>query len=86
LKLDVLLCGEPYPDNDNIINDSSGHFFAAERPELPARDLKTMFGKGGERLGLLLGRMGMMVAGLSCDFGRCFGVELALRKIITGTG
>jgi hypothetical protein len=39
-------------------NDSGGHFFATEKPELLARDLKTMFGKGGGAFGVVEGRNG----------------------------
>lgn len=39
-------------------NDSGGHFFASEKPELLARDLKTMFGKGGGAFGVVAGRNG----------------------------
>jgi hypothetical protein len=39
-------------------NDSGGHFYATERPELLARDLKTMFGKGGGACGVVKGRNG----------------------------
>jgi hypothetical protein len=28
-------------------NDSGGHFYATEKPDLLARDLRAMFGKGG---------------------------------------
>jgi hypothetical protein len=39
-------------------NDSGGHFFASEKPELLARDLKTMFGKGGGAYGVVKGKNG----------------------------
>lgn len=39
-------------------NDTGGHFFASERPELLARDLKAMFGKGGGAFGVVAGRNG----------------------------
>jgi hypothetical protein len=39
-------------------NDSGGHFYAHERPEYLARDLKTMFGKGGGAFGVVKGKSG----------------------------
>ncbi len=39
-------------------NASGGHFYATERPELLARDLKTMFGKGGGAYGVVKGKSG----------------------------
>ena len=39
-------------------NDSGGHFYATERPELLARDLKMMFGKGGGAFGVVKGKNG----------------------------
>ncbi len=39
-------------------NPSGGHFFATEKPELLARDLRTMFGKGGGAFGVVKGKSG----------------------------
>lgn len=39
-------------------NDSGGHFYASEKPKLLARDLKTMFGKGGGAFGVVKGKNG----------------------------
>lgn len=39
-------------------NESGGHFMAHENPELLARDLKTMFGKGGGAYGVVEGKDG----------------------------
>jgi len=39
-------------------NSHGGHFFATEEPELLARDLKAMFGKGGGAYGVVRGRSG----------------------------
>jgi hypothetical protein len=39
-------------------NESGGHFFATEKPELLARDLRNMFGKGGGAFGVVEGRSG----------------------------
>ena len=39
-------------------NDSGGHFAAWERPEAVVRDLRQMFGKGGEAFGVVEGREG----------------------------
>jgi hypothetical protein len=39
-------------------NDSGGHFYATERPEWLARDLKSMFGKGGACFGIVEGKNG----------------------------
>lgn len=39
-------------------NESGGHFFATEKPNLLARDLKTMFGKGGGAYGVVRGKNG----------------------------
>ena len=39
-------------------NESGGHFYATERPQLLARDLKTMFGKGGGAYKVVKGRSG----------------------------
>jgi len=39
-------------------NDRGGHFFASEKPDLLARDLKTMFGKGGGAFGVVKGKNG----------------------------
>lgn len=39
-------------------NDSGGHFYASEKPHLLARDLKTMFGKGGGAYGVVKGKNG----------------------------
>lgn len=39
-------------------NDIGGHFFASEKPELLARDLRTMFGKGGGAFGVVKGKNG----------------------------
>jgi hypothetical protein len=34
-------------------NDSGGHFYATEKPEWLARDLRAMFGKGGGAYGVV---------------------------------
>jgi len=39
-------------------NDSGGHFFATERPELLARDLRAMFGTHGGAFGVVKGKSG----------------------------
>ncbi|KUJ19127.1 alpha/beta-hydrolase [Mollisia scopiformis] len=39
-------------------NESGGHFFATERPELLARDLRTMFGRKGGAFGAVKGKSG----------------------------
>jgi hypothetical protein len=39
-------------------NDSGGHFYATEKPEFLARDLRTMFGKDGCAYGVLKGKSG----------------------------
>jgi len=39
-------------------NSSGGHFYASEKPGLLARDLRTMFGKGGGAYGVVRGRSG----------------------------
>jgi len=39
-------------------NDSGGHFYASEKPELLARDLRVMFGKGGGAYGVVKGKSG----------------------------
>jgi hypothetical protein len=39
-------------------NESGGHFFATEKPEFLARDLRTMFGKGGGAFGVVKGKNG----------------------------
>jgi hypothetical protein len=39
-------------------NDSGGHFFATEKPKYLARDLKTMFGRGGGAFGAVKGKSG----------------------------
>ena len=39
-------------------NDSGGHFYATERPQLLARDLRTMFGKGGGAYNVVEGKSG----------------------------
>ncbi|OJD26771.1 hypothetical protein ACJ73_01844 [Blastomyces percursus] len=39
-------------------NERGGHFYAHEHPELLARDLKCMFGKGGGAYGIILGKDG----------------------------
>jgi hypothetical protein len=39
-------------------NDAGGHFMATEKPELLARDLKTMFGRGGGAFGVVPGKNG----------------------------
>ncbi|CZR68834.1 related to epoxide hydrolase [Phialocephala subalpina] len=39
-------------------NESGGHFYAHERPEWLARDLRTMFGKTGGAFGVVKGREG----------------------------
>ncbi|KAI9049947.1 hypothetical protein LZ554_006094 [Drepanopeziza brunnea f. sp. 'monogermtubi'] len=42
-------------------NESGGHFYASERPEWLARDLRTMFGKNGGAYGVVKGRTGFDV-------------------------
>ncbi|KAM0137033.1 hypothetical protein ACHAO1_004208 [Botrytis cinerea] len=44
-------------ESDNI-EEGGGHFYAHEKPELLARDLKTMFGKGGGAFGAVKGKSG----------------------------
>ncbi|KAG9246992.1 Alpha/Beta hydrolase protein [Calycina marina] len=39
-------------------NDSGGHFYTTERPELPVRDLRILFGKGGGVYGVVNGKNG----------------------------
>jgi len=39
-------------------NDAGGHFYASEKPELLARDLRIMFGKGGGAYKAVKGRSG----------------------------
>lgn len=39
-------------------NAGGGHFFATEKPELLARDLRAMFGKGGGAFGVVKGKSG----------------------------
>jgi len=39
-------------------NDSGGHFYASEKPELLARDLMDMFGKGGGAYKVVNGKSG----------------------------
>jgi hypothetical protein len=39
-------------------NESGGHFYATEKPQLLARDLNTMFGKGGGAYGAVKGKSG----------------------------
>jgi hypothetical protein len=39
-------------------NEDGGHFYAHERPEWLARDLKTMFGRGGGAFGVVDGKNG----------------------------
>jgi hypothetical protein len=39
-------------------NDSGGHFYATEKPDWLARDLRTMFGKGGGAYGVVKERSG----------------------------
>ena len=39
-------------------NESGGHFYATEKPEYLARDLKTMFGKDGGAYGVVEGKSG----------------------------
>jgi pimeloyl-ACP methyl ester carboxylesterase len=39
-------------------NDHGGHFMAHEHPELLARDLRTMFGRGGGAFGVVKGKSG----------------------------
>jgi hypothetical protein len=39
-------------------NDSGGHFYATERPDLLVRDLRAMFGKGGGAYGVVKGKSG----------------------------
>ncbi|RDW59626.1 hypothetical protein BP6252_12713 [Coleophoma cylindrospora] len=39
-------------------NPSGGHFYATEKPEFLARDLRTMFGKGGGAYGVVKGLSG----------------------------
>lgn len=44
-------------ESDNT-EEGGGHFYAHEKPELLARDLKTMFGKGGGAFGAVKGKSG----------------------------
>ena len=39
-------------------NESGGHFYATERPELLVRDLRKMFGKGGGAYKVVEGKSG----------------------------
>jgi hypothetical protein len=39
-------------------NSSGGHFYATEKPELLARDLRAMFGKGGGAYKVMKGKSG----------------------------
>jgi hypothetical protein len=39
-------------------NERGGHFYATEKPELLARDLRTMFGKGGGAYKAVKGKSG----------------------------
>lgn len=39
-------------------NDSGGHFYATEKPDFLAKDLKTMFGKGGGAFGVVKDKSG----------------------------
>jgi hypothetical protein len=39
-------------------NTSGGHFYATEKPELLARDLRIMFGKGGGAYKVVKGKSG----------------------------
>ena len=39
-------------------NESGGHFYATEKPELLTKDLRVMFGKGGGAYGVIKGRSG----------------------------
>ena len=39
-------------------NESGGHFYATEKPDLLARDLRTMFGTGGGAYGVVKGKNG----------------------------
>jgi len=39
-------------------NDSGGHFYATEKPEFLARDLRAMFGKGGGAYEVVRGKSG----------------------------
>lgn len=39
-------------------NEVGGHFMATEHPDLLARDLRTMFGKGGGAYGVVEGKSG----------------------------
>ncbi|KAL3425026.1 epoxide hydrolase [Phlyctema vagabunda] len=39
-------------------NSSGGHFYATEKPELLAKDLRTMFGKGGGASNVVKGKSG----------------------------
>jgi hypothetical protein len=39
-------------------NDSGGRFYATEKPDLLARDLRAIFEKGGEADGVVKGRSG----------------------------
>lgn len=39
-------------------NESGGHFYATEKPEFLARDLRAMFGKGGGAFGVVKGKSG----------------------------
>lgn len=39
-------------------NESGGHFYATEKPDLLARDLRAMFGKGSGAYGVVKKRSG----------------------------
>lgn len=44
-------------ESDNQV-EGGGHFYAHEKPELLARDLREMFGEGGGAFGVVKGRNG----------------------------
>jgi hypothetical protein len=39
-------------------NETGGHFYATEKPQFLARDLRTMFGKNGGAYGVVKGKSG----------------------------
>ncbi|TGO36390.1 hypothetical protein BHYA_0126g00160 [Botrytis hyacinthi] len=49
--------GDVVFESDNL-TEGGGHFYAHEKPELLARDLRAMFGKGGGAFGVVKGKNG----------------------------
>ncbi|KAF7926247.1 uncharacterized protein EAE98_006542 [Botrytis deweyae] len=49
--------GDVVFESDNL-KEGGGHFYAHEKPELLARDLRAMFGKGGGAFGVVKGKNG----------------------------